>query len=449
MTTLRLAALFARRQNLRDNGLAIALPIVAFTVVTAMLLIVLGGARALVALDAELAGIYRMLAVLAMALLVVPMFTLGAAAAKLSARRRDARLSSLALLGATQPQIAGLTVIESAASAVLGAVFGTILYAVLVPLVGLVSMGGARLGGALWLPWWWLPLVWAAVAAVAAGAALFGLRNVLVTPLGVRTRQLARVPRKTRLLMAFILVVLGLVALVSWVSIGARTGPVGMMIALFVGFGCGILALDAVGPAYLALRARFSLSRADDVEKMLAARSILDDPTTAWRNVSGLALATFISVIAAAGLGLLDMLNGAADTSAEAMLFADMRTGVYLTLAIAFVMVAATVAISQAANTLDRARVHVAMDRLGVPVDLVSRAARRSVMSAVTGVMLGAGLLAVMLMAPIVGVTLVARPVALLAMAAAFAVGLLLVRGAASMATRLVPGILARPDRVL
>lgn len=197
--------------------------------------------------------------------------------------------------------------------------------------------------------------------------------------------------------------------------------------------------------------ARMALKRADDIEAMLAARTILDDTLAAWRNVSGLALTTFISVVAAAGLGLVDLanINHAAGNAAEALLFADLRTGVYLTLMIAFVMVAATVAISQAAHTLNRAAVHVAMDRLGMPSNLVARASRRAVMSAVTGVMLGAGLLAVLLMFPIVGVTLITRPISLIAMAGTFALGLLLVRAAASASNRLVPGILARPDRVL
>jgi len=449
MRTLRLFALFVRRQNLGDNRLAIALPIAAFSVVVSILMIVLGGARALAAIDGEMAGIYRVLTVLASALLVVPMITLGAAAAKLSARRRDARLSSLALLGATQGQIAGLTILESVGLALVGALLGTAGYVGLVPLVGLVPMGGAALGGALWLPWWWLPLVWLGVATVSAGSALFGLRNVLVTPLGVRTRQQPRTPRKTRVLVALGLGAVGTLLMLSWVAIGERAGFFAMLIVLFIAFGCGIFALDAIGPAYLALRARISLARAGDVERVLAARTILDDPLTAWRNVSGLALATFVSVIAAAGLGMVDLLNHNLETTSPTTLIADMRTGVYLTLGIAFLVVAATVAISQAAHALDRARVHVAMDRLGVPADLIARAGRRAVMSAVTGVMVGAGLLAVVLMFPIVGVTLIARPVALLAMAAAFTVGILLVRGAASVANRLVPGILARPERVL
>ena len=448
MIALRLAVLFARRQRVNDR-LAGALPVAAFAVVVAMLLLVLGGAGALLNIDNPMAGIYQALTVLALALLVVPLITLGAAAAKLSARRRDARLSSLVLLGATQSQVAALTVVESVTAALTGALIGTAGYALLVPLMGLVEMGGSQLGASLWLPWYWLPLVWLGVSLVAAVSALFGLRGVLVTPLGVRARQLPRLAKKRRVLIAAALVGLGLLFMVGMTAIGELSGPIGIFIGIFVAFGCGILALDTVGPWYLALRAKFALRRAQNVERILAARAILDDPLSAWRNVAGLALTTFISVIAAAGLGIVDLASGSITSADELQLFIDIRTGAYLTLAIAFVMVAATVAISQAANTLDRARVHVAMDWLGVPQDLMARAARRSVMSAVTGVMAGAAILAALLMFPLVGISLLMRPVALLAMAVAFVLGVLLVRAAASVSGRLVPGILARPERIL
>ena len=45
--------------------------------------------------------IYQALAVIALVLLVVPLVSLGGAAARLSARRRDDRLATLRLLGAT------------------------------------------------------------------------------------------------------------------------------------------------------------------------------------------------------------------------------------------------------------------------------------------------------------------------------------------------------------
>ena len=448
MRTLRLAVLFARRRR-DDERLAGALPIAAFAVVVAMLLLVLGGARVLLSLDHPMAAIYQFLTVLALALLGVPLVTLGAAAAKLSARRRDARLSSLVLLGASQGQVGALTVIESVTAALTGALIGTAGYALLVPLVGFVELAGSRLGASLWLPWHWLPMVWLAIAAVAAGSALFGLRGVLVTPLGVRTRQQPRLAKGRRVVVAGCLFGLGAAAVAGLTGIGQLTGPIGMMIGLFVAFGCGILALDAMGPWYLAQRAKLAWRKAADVERILAARAVLEDPLTAWRNVAGLALTTFISVIAAAGLGVADVAGGSTVTADELQLFADMRTGVYLTLAVAFVMVAATVAITQAADTLDRARVQVSMDRLGVPRDLMARAARRSVMSAVIGVMVGAAVLAAILMFPLVGVTILVRPISLLALAGAFVLGVLSVRAAASVSGRLVPGILARPERVL
>ena len=448
MIALRIAALLARRQR-NDDRLAGMLPVAAFAVVVTMLALVLAGARALLRLDTADAGIYRFLTVLALALLVVPLITLGAAAAKLSARRRDARLSSLVLLGATQGQVAALTVVEAVTAALVGALIGTAGYALLVPLVGLVEIGGTRLGVGLWLPWYWLTLLWLGISVIAAASAVVGLRGVLVTPLGVRTRQRPRLAGKRRVVVAVGLIGVGVLAMVGLSVIGQLSGPVGLLIAVFVAFGCGILALDAIGPWYLAQRAKSAWRKADNVERLLASRTILEDPLSAWRNVSGLALTTFISVIAAAGLAVVDMADTSSVTAEELQLFADMRTGVYLTLAIAFVMVAATVAISQAADTLDRSRVHVAMDRLGVPQDLVARAARRSVMSAVFGVMLGSAVLAVLLMFPLVGVTLLTRPISFVVMAGACVLGVLLVRAAASVSRRLVPGILARPERVL
>ena len=79
---------------------------------------------------------------------------------------------------------------------------------------------------------------------------------------------------------------------------------------MLVAFACALLALDAAGPWFLSLQAKFALRKAQDVERLLAARSILDDPLSAWRNVAGLALTTLISVIAAAGLSLADLASG-------------------------------------------------------------------------------------------------------------------------------------------
>jgi len=437
MTTIRLAALFARKAD--GERLLTALPISSFAVVTALLLVVLGGARALTGLDSPNVGTYQAFTAVALALLVVPMLTLGAAAAKLATRRRDARLSSLRLLGATSRQVGALAVAESASSAFLGALIGTLGYVLLTPLVGLIQFGGTRLGAQIWLPIWWLPLVWLGVAMLAAGSALVGLRAVSLTPLGVRTRQRPRVARGRRVLVAVALVVVGVALIGTLQAIGSLGGATALLIALFVALGCGLLALDAIGPWYVGLRAKIAARRAADVEQLLAARMVLDDPLAAWRQVSGLAVTTFVGVIAGAGLGVMS-LAASSEVGTEAyQLVTDLRTGVLLTLVIAFVMVAATVSINQAAEMLDRVPVQVSLNHLGVPPRLLADAARRAVMMAVLAVVGGSAAVALVLVAPLLGVSVFLAPQAIVVMVACFVAGVLVVRLGASIAGTLAP----------
>ncbi|RXZ67407.1 permease, partial [Agromyces albus] len=93
----RVAWLLARPDS---TGIAAsALPVTAFGVVTALLLTVIGGAQSFWGWTDEMGFTYQALAVIALVLLVVPLVSLGGAAARLSARRRDDRLATLRLLG--------------------------------------------------------------------------------------------------------------------------------------------------------------------------------------------------------------------------------------------------------------------------------------------------------------------------------------------------------------
>ncbi|QAY71711.1 FtsX-like permease family protein [Xylanimonas protaetiae] len=444
-TTLALARLFARRRD--GDRLAAALPLVSFALVTGLLLIVVGGSQVFFGVRGGNAGFYTALAVVALALLVVPLVTLGSAAAKLSARRRDDRLSALRLLGATTSTVSLLTVLEAAAVALAGAVLGTVLYAAAAPLVGLLRFVGQPIGSQMWLPWWVVPLVWLGVALVAAGSAAVGLRAVVVTPLGVRTRQKPGVARGRRAVAAAVIVAVAWLALSGLQQLGQTFGFVGIVVALGAAFGLALLALDAVGPWYVRVRATRLHRRADGVASLLASRMILEDPKAAWRQVAGIAVTTFVGVVAGAGLSFAS--TGGTSSPEEAWLTADMQTGVLVTLVISFLMVACTVAVNQAAATLDRARVHVSLDRLGVPPTMLADASRRSVMSVLWTVLVGSAATSAVLVFPLVGAAVLLRPLAVGTVLAVFALGVLLVRGGASVAARLVPGILARPDRAL
>src|SRR5690606_15164598 len=83
-TALQIAPLFARRRD--GDRLAAALPVAAFTVVTALVALVAGGAQSFYGGDGDLASTYASLATIALALLIVPLATVGASAARLAAR---------------------------------------------------------------------------------------------------------------------------------------------------------------------------------------------------------------------------------------------------------------------------------------------------------------------------------------------------------------------------
>ncbi|MCO1339472.1 permease [Kocuria polaris] len=447
-TALRLAPLL-RSGGVRRRDAASLLPVASFAVVTALLMLVIAGARVFFSWDDELASIYQILAVIALALLVVPLASVGASAARMAARRRDDRLSSLRLLGASRGTLTALTLIEAVVLSALGALGGIVLYAVFAPAVGLLTFRGEALGAGMWMPWRWVPLIAAGVVVLGALSALAGLRAVNVTPLGVRTRQRPAASPWRRLLVGLGVVVLAAVLVQAVPGFGQAGGIVVMTLAVGVAFGAGLLALDLIGPWVLRVFANIKHRRAKDVQSLIAARTVLEDPKAVWRQVGGVAVTSFVGVFAAAGLAFA-RIAGSEDMSAgEQFLMVDISTGVLVTLAGSFLMVACSMGLNQAAATLDRAPVLVSMDRLGMPRKTMNAATAQALMSAVWVVSGGSALCAVLLLAPLLGIALFVQPLALVTVAAVFAAGFLLVRGALFLAARLVPGILARPERVL
>jgi hypothetical protein len=74
------------------------LPVVAFGVIATIVLDVTGGAVMMWHLPGDNSGFYKLTSTIAVILLVLPLMTLAASAARLSARRRDDRLSYCACL---------------------------------------------------------------------------------------------------------------------------------------------------------------------------------------------------------------------------------------------------------------------------------------------------------------------------------------------------------------
>lgn len=403
----------------------IAIPGVAFAVVTALLLTVIGGAQAFWAWTDPDAVLYQVLAAVALVLLVMPMVSLGGAAARLSARRRDERLSTLRLLGVTPFGVAVITVIESTLVAAVGVVVGILGHLALAPAIGLIPFRGAPLGtAAVLLSPGLIAAVSAGAVLLAAASAIAGLRRVLVSPLGVRMRAQ---PKGAHWLRAVTALALLIAAFGVAQVLPALAGVVSVTVVL-AGLFAGTLALlNLIGPWALKVASRLQARRAKTPVQLLAARTVLDDPQGAWRQVGGVAMASFMAVFAGTGVSLMNVMSASESAAENAELLVDMRTGLIITLVGSFLLVAASVGVTQASDALDQRALHRSLHQLGMPLSTVDAARRRAIMSPLLVTALGSAACAAVVVFPLLGMALIIAPISLLTIAAVLAAGILTV----------------------
>ncbi|MBT2476613.1 permease, partial [Microbacterium sp. ISL-103] len=397
----------------------LALPIVAFGIVTALVSTVVGGAQAFWTWTDDYAPIYQALAAIALVLLVVPLTNLGGAAARLSARRRDERLSTLRLLGVTPMGVSVATVIESVLVAAAGTVAGLLVYLGIAPLIGLIPFRGAALGvAAVMLPPLGLLAVAGGILLVAACSAVLGLRRVIVSPLGVRMRTTASTVHWFRALIGASVLALVFVLVKVFPTLAGLAMTIVVVATLFA---LALSVLSVVGPCVLKVSASRQLRKAERPERLLAARMVLDSPKDAWRQVSGIAMAGFMAVFAGTGVSLMNVMTSGDTTDADAALASDMRTGLVITLVASFLMVAASVGVNQAASVLDQRDLHRSLHHLGVPLDTVDSARRRAIMSPLLLTAVGSAACAAVLIFPLIGIALITAPESLVPIGAVLA----------------------------
>lgn len=419
----------------------LALPIVAFALVTALVLTVVGGAQAFWSWTDDMAGLYQALAAIALVLLVVPLAGLGGAAARLSARRRDERLSTLRLLGVTPSGVGVATVIESLLVAGVGAVLGIIGSLALSPLIALIPFRNEPLGlDAVLLPPLTVVAVVAGILLIAAGSAALGLRRVIISPLGVRMRSTVSTVHWLRAVIAGAVLVVAFALISVFPSVAGLTVTIVVLAGLFA---AALAVLNVLGPWVLKVTASRQLRRADRPERLLAARAVLDSPKAAWRQVSGISMASFMAVFAGTGVSLLSLLDAEGASAQDAALVADIRTGLIITLVGSFLMVAASVGVNQAASILDERELHRSLHHLGVPLETVDAARRRAIMSPLLITAIGSALCAAALVLPLLGIALITAPASLFTIATVVAVGI----GVVWATTRVTRPLLAKSFR--
>ncbi|MGV4378667.1 FtsX-like permease family protein [Trueperella pyogenes] len=272
MNTLQMAGHLAisRIRNARGHALLDTLAVVAFSVSSWLLLTTMGGvwmfygrksklsdmlyeAYSIPRIDTQaLGGIYMSLALLALALLIIPLLSLGSSAARLGAGGRAKRLASLRLIGLTAGQINVMTLVETMIQALVGFVLGLALY--------MVSLGGWSQvtfttlnirAGEMMLPWWGFLIALVLVALITFGSTLAGLRRVAISPLGVSRRE---TPKALKYWRAIGVVVVFPALVVSMKGLDGRTATGNIVISSLF-FMLLFLTISIAGPLFIQMAA--------------------------------------------------------------------------------------------------------------------------------------------------------------------------------------------------
>ena len=234
------------------------------------------------------------LSVVALAMLA-PVLIFIATATRLSAARREQRFAAMRLVGATRRQVSLLAATESTAGAVLGTAAGFGIFLLLrAPVAGIPFLGQPFFPADMSLSLPDILAVAIGVPAAAAVAARLALRRVHISPLGVARRTTPRPPRAWRV----VPLLAGLAELGFFVVRGTPASPSGEVWALLPGFLLIIVGLIIAGPWLTMAAARVMARRTSRPGTLIAARRLADDPKAAFRAVSGLVLALFITTVA-------------------------------------------------------------------------------------------------------------------------------------------------------
>jgi hypothetical protein len=238
------------------------------------------------------------LLVVALAMLA-PVLIFIATATRLSAARREQRFAAMRLVGATRRQVSLLAATESTVAAVLGVAAGFGIFLLLrAPVAGIPFLGAPFFPADMALSLPDILAVAIGVPVAAAVAARLALRRVHISPLGVARRTTPRPPRAWRVLPLLV----GLAELGFFVVHGTPVSAGGEVWALLPGFLLIIVGLIIAGPWLTMAAARVMARRTSRPGALIAARRLADDPRAAFRAVSGLVLALFITTVAVVGI---------------------------------------------------------------------------------------------------------------------------------------------------
>ncbi|MDI1462237.1 ABC transporter permease [Catellatospora sp. KI3] len=239
---------------------------------------------------ARSAGLDLVLSTVAGGLLFPVLIFIGTAT-RLNAARREQRFAAMRLVGATPRQVSVIAAVESTVAAFIGTAIGFALYALgHDTLASIPFTGSAFYPDEVTVTWLDALLVAVGVPLAAAVAARLALRRVRISPLGVTRRVTPRPPRAYRL----IPLALGLAELTYFIGRRPPTSQ-GQVAAFLPGLLIVMVGLVVAGPYLTMVGARLLARRANRPATLVAARRLADNPQAAFRAVSGLMLALFVT----------------------------------------------------------------------------------------------------------------------------------------------------------
>ena len=224
--------------------------------------------------------------------LLLPVLIFIATASRLSAARREERFAAMRLVGATPRQVSVISAVEATVAAVAGEALGFALFFLLRPLLYHVPFTGAPLApGDLSLSGIDVALVVIGVPIAAIVSARLALRRVQISPLRVSRRVTSAPPRIFRV----IPLLAGIAVLAYFDAAGKPGGIGGQLLELLAGFVLLVVGLVLAGPWITTAGARLMANRASRPATLIAGRRLLDNPKAAFRFVSGLVIALFVT----------------------------------------------------------------------------------------------------------------------------------------------------------
>ena len=392
----------------RDRATS-ALTVAAFALPHAFLLAVTGGVMAFGARAAEAAAsgtgddpstldgmgpLYVMLAYFAATLLIVPIISMGAAAARLGMSRRERDLAVLRLMGLAPGATKLACILETCVFAVVGVVVGSILYAVTLPAWGALSFQGRPMGvGEMWVGVIALLAEGLAMILLASLSSWLAMRKVAITPLGV-----ARRDRADRV--SAVGPIIGLVLLVVWLTVGALAMNLGTAIGMAVFMGAIFLIINLVGVWSISLMGRLMASMARTPQMMVAGRRMADDPRAVWRSFGAVALVGFLVGIMYPATSAISMSGDGMDEVGR-IVMGDINRGMMLTFAITLALGAVSTAVNQSIRVLDSADQVRALSYMGSPNGFMDRSRRLEVAIPAFVMIVGSMLLGMLFLSPL------------------------------------------------